>query len=59
MPTALPEVDSAILDPSNTYADPSEWSDKAVDLATLFVNNFEKYTDNDAGKALVSAGPQL
>ncbi len=59
VPTELPGVDSAILDPSNTYADPSEWNDKAVDLAKLFVNNFEKYTDNDAGKALVEAGPQI
>ena len=32
---------------------------KAKDLAGRFVKNFEKYTTNEAGKALVAAGPQL
>ena len=32
---------------------------KAKDLAARFVKNFDKYTGNEAGKALVSAGPQL
>ena len=59
VPTALPGVDPAILDPRDTYADVSEWETKAKDLASRFVKNFEKYTGNDAGKALVAAGPQL
>ena len=59
VPTALPGVDSGILDPRDTYADVSEWETKAKDLASRFVKNFEKYTGNDAGKALVAAGPQL
>lgn len=59
MPTSLPGVDSAILDPRNTYANASEWQQKAEDLAKLFITNFDKYTDNAAGKALVSAGPQI
>ena len=59
VPTALPGVDTNILDPRNTYADPTEWETKAKDLASRFVKNFEKYTGNDAGKALVAAGPQL
>jgi phosphoenolpyruvate carboxykinase (ATP) len=58
-PTELPGVDSGILDPRDTYADPSEWDAKAKDLAARFIKNFEKYTDNDAGKALVAAGPQI
>ena len=57
VPTALPGVDPAILDPRDTYADAAEWEEKAKDLAGRFVKNFVKYTGNDAGKALVSAGP--
>ena len=59
VPTALPGVDPAILDPRDTYADPAQWDEKAKDLAARFIKNFNKYTSNEAGKALVSAGPQL
>ena len=58
VPTALPGVDPAILDPRDTYADPSEWEKKARDLASRFVKNFVKYETNEAGKALVAAGPK-
>ena len=59
VPTALPGVDPKILDPRDTYADVTEWETKAKDLAGRFVKNFVKYTGNDAGKALVEAGPKL
>ena len=59
VPTSLPGVNPAILDPRDTYADVAEWETKALDLASRFVKNFVKYTGNDAGKALVAAGPQL
>ena len=59
VPTELPGVDTNILDPRNTYADAAEWEVKAKDLAGRFVKNFNKYTTNEAGKALVEAGPQL
>jgi phosphoenolpyruvate carboxykinase (ATP) len=59
VPTELPGVDTNILDPRNTYAEASEWETKAQDLAGRFVKNFAKYEGNEAGKALVSAGPQL
>ncbi len=58
VPTELPGVDTKILDPRDTYADPSEWEKKAKDLAGRFEKNFVKYTGNDAGKALVAAGPK-
>ena len=58
IPKALPNVDPAILDPRDTYADKAQWQTKAVDLADRFVKNFVKYTTNDEGKALVSAGPK-
>lgn len=60
VPTSLNGVeDSSILDPRQTYADQNDWDVKARDLAARFVANFEKFTDNDEGKALVAAGPQL
>ncbi|MBQ5687379.1 MAG: phosphoenolpyruvate carboxykinase (ATP) [Ruminococcus sp.] len=59
VPTELPGVDTGILDPRDTYADSTEWDTKAKDLAARFIKNFDKYTTNEAGKALVAAGPQL
>ena len=59
VPTALPGVNPSILDPRDTYADAAEWEVKAKDLAARFEKNFVKYTGNEAGKALVKAGPQL
>ena len=59
VPTELEGVDTGILDPRDTYADAAEWEKKAVDLAQRFQKNFVKYTGNEAGKALVAAGPQL
>ncbi|RNM08624.1 phosphoenolpyruvate carboxykinase (ATP) [Dickeya undicola] len=58
IPTALPGVDPAILDPRDTYASPAQWEEKAHDLAQRFITNFDKYTDTPAGAALVSAGPK-
>ena len=59
VPTKLKGVDPAILDPRDTYADPAVWDEKAKDLAGRFIKNFKKYETNEAGKALVAAGPQL
>jgi phosphoenolpyruvate carboxykinase (ATP) len=59
VPTSLENVDPNILDPRDTYDDPQKWEEKAKDLAAKFIKNFEKYTDNEEGKALVAAGPQL
>ncbi len=59
VPTSLSEVNDEILDPRNTYSDASQWNEKATDLASKFIKNFDQYTDNEEGKALVKAGPQL
>jgi phosphoenolpyruvate carboxykinase (ATP) len=59
VPTALPNVDPKILDPRDTYECACTWEEKAKDLAGRFIKNFSKFTGNEAGKALVSAGPQL
>ena len=59
IPTKLTGVATEILDPRDTYADAADWDVKAKDLASRFVKNFVKYEGNEAGKALVAAGPQL
>ena len=59
VPTSLPGVATEILDPRDTYANPAEWEAKAKDLAERFIKNFKKYEGNEAGKALVAAGPKL
>ena len=59
VPVALHDVNPGILDPRDTYATPEEWNEKAKELAGLFIENFEKFTHNEAGKALVKAGPRI
>ena len=58
IPTSLPGVDTSILDPRDTYADVEAWDKKAVELADMFIANFEQFTDNEEGKELVSYGPE-
>ncbi len=57
VPTELPNVDPKILDPRDTYADASQWEEKAKDLAGRFIKNFKKF--ESLGGDLVKAGPQL
>jgi phosphoenolpyruvate carboxykinase (ATP) len=59
VPTALHDVNPAILDPRDTYESENEWNEKAANLGGLFIKNFEQYTDNSEGENLVKAGPQL
>ena len=59
VPTELPNVDPKILDPRDTYECACQWEEKAKDLVGRFIKNFEKFTGNEAGKALVTAGPKL
>ena len=59
VPTELPGVDTNILDPRDTYDCACKWEEKAKDLAARFIKNFAKFEGNEAGKALVAAGPKL
>ena len=59
VPTQLDGVAWGILDPRDTYQNRNEWEEKAKDLAGRFIKNFKKYEGNEAGKALVEAGPKL
>lgn len=58
-PTSITGVDSLLLDPRSTYSNNNDWDKKARDLATRFIDNFAKFTDNEEGKALTKAGPHL
>lgn len=59
MPTFIKGVENDLLDPRNSYSDSEIWDQKAKQLAGLFIKNFEKFTDNEHGKALLKAGPLL
>ncbi len=59
IPTILKDVDATILDPRSTYDNQEMWKNKANDLSKLFIKNFVQYTDNEEGKSLLKAGPQL
>ncbi len=59
IPTEIENVPSDILNPQSTYANVSEWDEKARDLAQRFISNFHQFTDTAEGEALVAAGPQL
>lgn len=59
IPAELEGVEGALLDPRKTYTQPEEWTQKATSLAEKFINNFERFTDTEAGASLISAGPVL
>jgi phosphoenolpyruvate carboxykinase (ATP) len=59
VPTTLHDVNSAILDPRDTYENTTDWNSKATDLSSKFIKNFAQYMDNSEGQSLVKAGPQL
>ncbi len=58
VPTAVPGVDTALLDPRGTWADPAAYDAKAQELATMFRANFEKRFAADADPAVAAAGPR-
>ena len=58
MPIEVPGVDSSILNPRNVWSDPKEWDEQAKNLAMRFIKNFERFTDSEATKRLIAAGPQ-
>jgi phosphoenolpyruvate carboxykinase (ATP) len=58
-PKKLNNVSEGILDPRDTYANKADWEEKAKSLAAKYIKNFTQYTDTEAGKALIPAGPQL
>lgn len=59
LPTALHDVDPGILNPRNAWADKDAYDAQARKLGQMFIDNFKKFANNDAGRALEHAGPQL
>ena len=59
MPKILAGLDRSILDPRASYSNSTEWVKRARHLGGLFIENFEKFTDTESGRALIAAGPQL
>ncbi len=59
IPRALPGVESALLDPRNSYPEAAQWQIKAEHLAALFIDNFKQYQDHEAARRLTAAGPVL
>jgi phosphoenolpyruvate carboxykinase (ATP) len=58
VPTAVPGVDAALLDPRSTWRDPQAYDAKARELAQMFADNFAKRF-GDADAAVRAAGPRI
>lgn len=57
VPKALHDVDTGIMNPRDSWSDKDAYDAQARRLAQMFVDNFKKFTNTPAGKALESAGP--
>ena len=57
VPVAVPGVQSSLLDPRLTWADPAAYDEKALELAQMFRKNFERFRDVSPGVA--AAGPRV
>ncbi len=59
IPEKLNNVSDGILDPRETYTEVSEWETRAKNLSARYLKYFKQFTDTEAGRALVKAGPQI
>lgn len=60
IPKNVHGVDSKLLNPRNLWSNTNDWDESAKSLAQRFIDNFVKFTDNDAAIKLAKvAGPTL
>jgi phosphoenolpyruvate carboxykinase (ATP) len=57
IPTRVPDVNPAILNPRDTWNDPEAYDKKAVQLAGMFNENFEQFKAR-ATDEILSGGPK-
>ena len=57
VPVSVPGVDSAILDPRNTWANPEEYDAMAARLVDLFVQNFAEFAPH-VDEGVRQSGPK-
>ena len=51
--------DNSILNPKNTWDDEEKFNETLRDLASKFIENFDRYKDSDSSIDHAKAGPQL
>jgi phosphoenolpyruvate carboxykinase (ATP) len=58
VPLDVSGVESGLLDPRSTWADPNEYDRKARELARMFRGNFDQFADS-VGEEIAAAGPHV
>ena len=58
IPTSLPEVDSSVLNPRNSWPNKVEYDEAKKHLAKIFIKNFEKY-HGKGSEDYTQYGPKL
>lgn len=59
IPRSVKGCDAKLLNPRDSWADQDAYDRTLMELADMFINNFENFTDTPLGKKLVSAGPHV
>jgi phosphoenolpyruvate carboxykinase (ATP) len=59
VPLEVPGVESKLLEPRSTWADPSGYDRKARELARKFRDNFEKKFADEVDESITAAGPRV
>lgn len=59
IPKSLSGVESELLNPRNTWKNKEDYDQALKKLGQMFIDNFKKFTDVEAGKRLAEAGPKI
>ena len=59
IPKTLEGVDTAVLNPRNTWEDKSKYDEASNKLANMYIENFKKYLTSDSDFDFTSAGPKI